>query len=122
VEESDRAGTAGDEPLCRQEAHCSGKKLIITIDESPSSAFPIDVANGATDILGANIPAKSKLVRDFWKDGEERTITFYYSTCGCPVKVQARRVADRIVRIGDSPLLFPDDPQALVSINKILKW
>lgn len=100
----------------------ANKQLVITVAENEKSAPPLDASNGATDLLDTIVSTKGVALRDFWKDGEQRELTFFYSTCGCPVKVPARRVGDRIVRTSDMPVLFPDDPQAMVTINNYLKW
>jgi hypothetical protein len=100
----------------------AGKQLVITLEENANSAPPLDVSNGATDVLDSIVSTKGVKVRDFWRDGEEREVTFFYSTCGCPVKVKARRAGERVVRTSEMPLLFPDDPQAMVTINGFFKW
>jgi hypothetical protein len=100
----------------------AGKQLVITLEENATSAPPLDVSNGATHVLDAIVSTRNVKVRDLWRDGEERELTFFYSTCGCPVKVKARRTGERVVRTSDVPVLFPDDPQAMVTINNFLKW
>jgi hypothetical protein len=61
-------------------------------------------------------------VRDFWPDGAEREVTFIYSMCGCPVKVMARRVGSHTVRTKELPVIFPDDPSAVATIERLMGW
>lgn len=58
----------------------------------------------------------------FWRDGEEREVTFVYSSCGCPVKVMAKRTGEKTVRTKELPVIYPDDPAALALINQLMGW
>jgi len=88
----------------------AGKLLIVDGSESPKS------------ILDARIQGPGLRVRDVWPSGSEREVTFLYSACGCPVKVMARRVGKRIVRTGDMPVIFPDDPAVVGIITRLMGW
>lgn len=52
-------------------------------------------------ILQATLKDGGVPVQVFWPDGAERELTFLYSTCGCPVKVMAKRTGDRTLRTKD---------------------
>ena len=61
-------------------------------------------------------------LRDFWPDGSEREFTFVYSACGCPVKAMVKRVGEKTVRTKELPVMFPDDPAAMATISKLMRW
>ena len=61
-------------------------------------------------------------VREFWPDGEERQLTFFYSSCGCPVEVMARRLDDKTKRTNELPVIFPDDPAVVAAISQLAGW
>ena len=73
-------------------------------------------------MLDARAKELNVLVRDAWKDAEEREVTFIYSACGCPVKVMVKRVGDRTMRTKDLPVMFPDDPAAAATIGRLMRW
>ena len=74
------------------------------------------------DLFVARAKELNVLVRDAWKDGEEREVTFIYSACGCPVKAMVKRVGDRTARTKDLPVMFPDDPAAVATIGRLMRW
>jgi hypothetical protein len=61
-------------------------------------------------------------VNDFWPDGAQREVIFIYSAFGCPVKVMARRVGARTERTSELPVIFPDDPPAVSTIARLMRW
>jgi hypothetical protein len=38
------------------------------------------------------------------------------------VKVLARRVKDKTVRTKELPVIFPDDPEVVATISKLMGW
>jgi hypothetical protein len=100
----------------------TGKDLRITIADGKGGARYVDGSTNPPSILAANMKDLNVPVSSFWPDGQEREVTFFYSACGCPVHVQARRVGNRIVRTKDLPIIFPDDPAVVVIINKLMQW
>jgi hypothetical protein len=98
------------------------KNLVIFINDEKGGSFIIDGSGNPASILDARVRDKAMPVRDFWPEGAEREVTFIYSACGCPVKVMARRVGERTVRTKDLPVIFPDDPGAVITINKLMGW
>jgi hypothetical protein len=38
------------------------------------------------------------------------------------VKVKVRREGERVVRTEENPVIFPDDPEAVNTINKFMGW
>lgn len=82
----------------------------------------LDGSKGVTSILGAAVRDTAMPVQDFWPDAAERQVTFFYSACGCPVKVLARRVGDKTVRTKDLPVIFPDDPAVAATISRLMGW
>lgn len=97
------------------------KALRIVVDGAPGGGFNVDV-NSANNILNATASGKGVPVMAVWPDGAEMEVTFIYSMCGCPVKAKVKRLGDRTVRVSDSPVMFPDDPDALKTIAKFMKW
>jgi len=108
-------GEAGAQPFSR-------KDLKITIDDGKGGARYVDGTSNPSTILGATIKDLNVSVSTYWPDGQEREVTFFYSACGCPVKVKATRTGNRIVRSSDLPVIFPDDPAAVLVINKLMGW
>jgi hypothetical protein len=100
----------------------AGKNLLITLDDEKGKSRMLDGSRGADSILDAYVRDLAVPVRDFWPDGEERQVTFFYSACGCPVKVMARRVGEATVRTKDMPVIFPDDPAVAAMIAKLMRW
>jgi len=100
----------------------AGKNLNIMLDDGKGKPYMLDGSKGATSIMEAIVRDVGVPVRDFWPDGEPREVTFFYSTCGCPVKVTARRIGDKTVRTTDLPVIFPDDPAVATTIGRLMGW
>jgi hypothetical protein len=98
------------------------KNLIIYIGDDAGNTWIIDGSGGVSFILDAKVRDKGIPVRDFWPDGKDREVTLVYSACGCPVKVMARRQGERLARTGDQPVIFPDDPAAVQTIARLMRW
>jgi len=98
------------------------KNLIIYIDNGKGTDQIVDGSTMPPSILDARLRDLNMPVRDFWPEGEERQVTFIYSACGCPVKVMARRQGERTVRAKDLPVIFPDDPEAVKTISRLMRW
>jgi len=100
----------------------TGKNLIVYVGDEKNATWVVDGTGGATSILEAKLRDQPITVRNFWPDGAEREVTFVYSACGCPVKVMARRTGNRTMRTSELPVIFPDDPPALETINSLMGW
>jgi hypothetical protein len=100
----------------------AGKNLFIMLDNEEGKSFLLEESKGATSILNAVVRDTGMPVQDFWPDAAERPVTFFYSACGCPVKVLARRVGDKTVRTKELPVIFPDDPAVAASISRLMGW
>lgn len=98
------------------------KNLAILLDDGAGQTKLLDGSNNPISIFDARIQGTNRTVREFWPEGAERELTFIYSACGCPVKVMARRIGDTVVRTKDLPVIFPDDPAAVSTIAKLLRW
>lgn len=98
------------------------KNLTILIDDGAGKTFTIDGSNNPQSILDAKIQGRSETVRELWPDKAEREFTFIYSACGCPVKVKVKRAGDKTIRSSDTPVIFPDDPAAVVTISRLMRW
>lgn len=98
------------------------KNLTIYIDDGTGKTMLVDGSNNPPSVLEAKINGRPQLVKEAWPDGAEREVTFVYSACGCPVKAMVRRVGDRTVRTKDLPVLFPDDPAAVDTISRLMRW
>jgi len=98
------------------------KNLTIYIDNGKGETFQVDGSGNPNTILEAKLKDLGRSVKSFWPDGSEREVTFVYSACGCPVKVMAKRVGNRTIRTKDQPLIFPDDPAAVATIQKLMRW
>jgi hypothetical protein len=94
---------------------------IYVADESGKS-WIIDGSGNPASVLDAKLKDKNVKVRDFWPEGAEREVTFVYSACGCPVKAMVKRIGDRTVRTKELPVLFPDDPSAVLVISRLMRW
>jgi hypothetical protein len=98
------------------------RNLGIFIKDAQGSDMTVDGSNNPTSILEAKLRGSDKLVKDQWPDGAEREVTFIYSACGCPVKVMAKRAGNKTVRTKDTPVIFPDDPAAVLTISRLMGW
>ena len=99
------------------------KALTITMeDPSGQTTYAVDGSKNPTNILYAVLNQNPLMMRDYWPDGEERTLTFIYSTCGCAVRTRVRRQGETTVRPNDWPVMFPDDPDAMRVINGLMGW
>jgi hypothetical protein len=98
------------------------KNLGIFIDDGRKNLLTVNGSDNPKSILDARIQEHPLQVRDVWLNGTEREMTFLYSACGCPVKVMARRIEERIVRTSDMPVIFPDDPAVAKVIKQLLGW
>jgi hypothetical protein len=98
------------------------KNLNIYIADEKGATWIIDGSNSRSSILDAKVRDKGILVRDFWPDGAEREATFVYSACGCPVKAMVRRTGNTTVRTKELPVMFPDDPDGLRTISRLMGW
>ena len=100
----------------------AGKNLFIMLDNEEGKPFLLEESKGATSILDAVVHDTGIRVQDFWPDAAERQVTCFYSACGCPVKVLARRVGDKTVRTKELPVIFPDDPAVAAAISRLMGW
>jgi hypothetical protein len=99
------------------------KQLTVMMDEEEGGKqLVVDGSKNPSFILDAAIHQSPMKMRDHWPNGAERTLTFIYSACGCPVKAKVRRVGDKTMRTSDWPVLFPDDPDAMRVINSLMGW
>ena len=98
------------------------KNLTILLDNGKGTTLTVDGSGNPTSIIDARVKPGDLPVRDIWPDGQERELTFIYSACGCPVKLFARRVGDRTMRVSDTPVIFPDDPAAVTLIARLMRW
>lgn len=98
------------------------KTLTVLLDNGKGTTMTVDGSGQPNSIIDARVKPGDLPVRDIWPDGQERELTFIYSACGCPVKVFARRVGDRTMRVSDTPVIFPDDPAAVTTIAQLMKW
>lgn len=98
------------------------KQLTVMVEEDGSPQILVDGSKNPASILDASIHQSPLKIRDQWPDGAERTVTFIYSTCGCPVKARVQRVGDQTRRTSDWPVLFPDDADAMRVINSLMGW
>jgi hypothetical protein len=100
----------------------AGKGLMIFLDNGRGKLLTLDGSNNPASILDANVKELGVPVKTIWPDGQEREVAFIYSACGCPVKVMVRRVGDRTVRTRELPVIFPDDPAAVATISRLMRW
>ena len=100
----------------------TGKNLDIMVADDHGADHLLDGAGVTQSILEAAVRDQGVALREFWPDGAERQVTFFYSACGCPVKVLCRRQGERTRRTNDLPVIFPDDPDAVATISRLLGW
>jgi len=96
--------------------------LTILLDDGTGRTFTVDGSSNPATILQAGLKESGVPVDHAWPDGVDREVTFLYSGCGCPVKVMCRRIGSRTVRTKDTPVIFPDDPDAVSIIHKLMAW
>ena len=100
----------------------AGKNLDIMVADEQGADFLLDGSKVSESIFDAIVRDRGLPLRDFWPDAAERQLTFFYSACGCPVKVLCRRMGDRTRRTKDLPVIFPDDPDVVATITRLLGW
>jgi hypothetical protein len=100
----------------------AGKNLLIMISDGQGKPYLLDGSKGSPSVLDAIVRDLNVPVREFWPDGAEREATFFYSACGCPVKVTALRFQDKTVRTKELPVIFPDDPAIARAISRLMGW
>ncbi len=98
------------------------KSLTVLMDAGGGKAYTLDGASNPPTALDATVKELGRPLRDVWVNGEQKELTFIYSACGCPVKVMAQRVGNRTPRTKDTPVLFPDDPEVVTVISKLMGW
>lgn len=98
------------------------KRLTILFDDGKGKTFTVDGSNNPGSVLDASVKELSVPVKSVWQDGQELEFTFIYSACGCPVKAKVKRVGDRTERVGELPVMFPDDPAAMNLISRLMRW
>ncbi|HTG44601.1 MAG TPA: hypothetical protein VK633_08720 [Verrucomicrobiae bacterium] len=102
--------------------YSSRKNLLILFADGAGRSFTVDGSSNPLSILDANLKELGAPLKSVWFDGEEREFTFIYSACGCPVKVMVKRAGDRTHRSKELPVMFPDDPDALGVISRLMRW
>jgi hypothetical protein len=101
----------------------AGKELYILLNDGHGKEYVLDGSKDTTaTIMDALVRDLGVPVREFWPDGEEREVTFFYSACGCPVKVLARRRNDKTERTKELPVIFPDDLAVALTISQLMGW
>ena len=110
-----RIGNPGDRPA-------GAKNLMIYLDNGAGGTFVLDGTRGGASVLDVFLKDSQQKVRDVWPDQSVREFTYVYSACGCPVKVLVRRDGERTVRVKDTPVIFPDDPDVVRTIAHLMKW
>ncbi|HVG21344.1 MAG TPA: hypothetical protein VNI02_20040 [Blastocatellia bacterium] len=98
------------------------KNLTVLIDSGNGKTLTVDGSNNPGSILDATVKELGVPVQAVWPEGVEREVTFIYSACGCPVKVKVKRVGNKTARTSDLPVIFPDDPQAVSVISRLMRW
>jgi len=98
-----------------------GKNLMIFVSDG-GKLLTVDGSSNPLSILDATVKELGQPLKAVWPDGQEREVTFLYSSCGCPVKVMTRREGERTKRAKDLPVIFPDDPAAVTVITTLMRW
>ena len=109
------------------------KELKVLVDDGAGKTLTVDGSTNPPSVLEATVKETGQPVAQIWPDGQERELTFIFSACGCPVKVMARREGNRTVRVAskrldgsartpDLPVMFPDDPAAVSTISRLMRW
>ena len=101
-----------------------GKNLMILVDDGTGTGktWTVDGSSNPLSVLEATVKELGQPLKELWPDGQERELTLVYSTCGCPVKVMARREGDRTKRTKEMPVIFPDDPTVVSVITSLMRW
>ncbi len=98
------------------------KNLTIIMDDNRGNSMMLDGSKGISRVLDIPLNKTNLVVRDLWPDGTTNEFTYIYSMCGCPVKAKVRRVGETTLRSTNSPVMFPDDPEALRMIHTLMGW
>jgi hypothetical protein len=107
----------------RKEGPPGPKNLTVIMDDKATGkSMMLDGSRGIGKVLDVPLHNTSNVVRDLWPDGADREFTYIYSACGCPVKAMVRRIGEMTTRTTNSPVMFPDDPEALALIHSLMGW
>ncbi len=107
----------------RKEGPPGPKNLTVIMDDKATGkSMMLDGSRGIGRVLDVPLHNTPNVVRDLWPDGADREFTYIYSACGCPVKAMVRRTGEMTVRTTNSPVMFPDDPEALAVIHNLMGW
>lgn len=98
------------------------KGLLIYVDNLKGGSYTVVGQGNPSNVLEALFSETNKPVKETWKDGEVREVTFVYSACGCPVKAKVKRTGATTIRTSELPVMFPDDPGAVQVINRLMGW
>lgn len=101
-----------------------GQNLLIFINDpnDEKKMLTIDGSSNPLSILDATVKELGQPLKAAWSEGQEREMTFLYSSCGCPVKVKVRREGERTWRTKELPVIFPDDPAVADVITALMRW
>lgn len=102
--------------------HSEPDGLTLLFDNGAGRLLTVDGSTGPASIMQANVKEAGLPVEHLWPEDAQREITFFYSACGCPVKVMCRRQGGRIVRTSNTPVIFPDDPAVVTIIHRLMAW
>lgn len=98
----------------------AGKNLILMAGDEHGKLYLLDGSKNPTSIMDTVVRDLAIPLSDFWPDGAERELVVFYSACGCPVKFGGRRAGNKILRISDLPVVFPDDPVIVATLVRLL--
>ena len=100
----------------------AGKGLNIVVNDVDGKPRLVNGSKVKTSIFEGTLNDSGEPLDTFWPSGDEREVTFFFSACGCPVKVMAKREGDKTVRTKDLPVIFPDDYAVAATITKLMGW
>jgi hypothetical protein len=100
----------------------AGKGLNIMVADDKGKPCLLDGTKAKTSIFETPLSDSGEPLSEFWPDGVEREVTIFYSSCGCPVKVMAKRQGNKTVRTKDLPVIFPDDRAVALTVARLFGW
>ncbi|PYI81489.1 MAG: hypothetical protein DME26_19890 [Verrucomicrobia bacterium] len=100
----------------------NSKNLTVFLDNLQGKTWVVDGSNNPDLLLAAHLRDSGLAVSSVWQDGVEMEVGFIYSSCGCPVKVRAKRMGDGTIRTKELPVIFPDDLAVVRVIEKLMRW
>ena len=100
------------------------KQLMIYIEREneKDKYYTVDGSGNPASIFDCKLDETKQSLNDYWKNNTIKEFIFIYSACGCPVHVKFLRTGFKSIFQSGDHVIFPDDPEVLEVIRKLMAW